>query len=366
MKSVHFLISPNCNLRCKYCYQLEGIPQEPSALDYHSQSRTKATAAVIDSFAEFCHKNSVEEVVVFGGEPLFYPDLFQHLVESLYARVTGIEVGAFTNGTLITEEIMRLFERLPISVLLSLDGGRERHDRMRGGFDRISRWFDRLAGLQRVRVAVQAGEVVGLYDNVSFIWSLGLRDVYVNVLESYGWYAPSDVLQFEQEYERIIQGMLSGQGEIRCALALHEMLKQSVQRHECGITGEGLACDWHGLLYPCHKAMEIGPQLAIGDIYKGLDEDLSRKIRALISEKAYGSPDAAKFPLVSFCPISTYQKHGHFGGEWNKEFCELINRKAKLVSKYHYEIEEYQGRKNKRASPVLELGAKAVHPRFAS
>jgi hypothetical protein len=216
---------------------------------------------------------------------------------------------------------------------------------MRGGFDRISRWFERLADLRRVKVALQAGEIVGLYDNVAFIWSLGLHDVYINIIENYGWYVPSDVLQFEREYERIIEGMLSGHGEVRCALELHETLKHPIQRHGCGITAEGLACDWHGLLYPCHKAMEIGPQLAIGDIYRGIDDNLSRRIRVMIDEKAYGSPDAAKFPLASFCPISIYQKHGHFGGVWNNEFCELINRKAKLVSKYHYELEEYEARK---------------------
>lgn len=279
---------------------------------------------------------------IFGGEPLYYRSLFKDLVTTLSKEASGITIGVITNGTLITEDIMTIFETLPISILLSLDGTKERHNSMRGGFDSISKWFSRLAKLGRTSVAMQAARIDGLYDNISFIWSLGLKEVYINIIENYGWYNAADVAMFECEYEKIILGMLRGEGEVFCALNQYHMLKQTNQRQYCGITEQGLACSWDGLLYPCQRAMELGPQMAIGDIHQGINDDLSSKLRNMIDLESYHSVSARKYPLVSYCPIAIYQEHKNFNGTWNPEFCEMINVKAKLVSKYYYEISAYQ------------------------
>jgi sulfatase maturation enzyme AslB (radical SAM superfamily) len=261
-------------------------------------------------------------------------------------------VGVITNGTLITERIMRLFETLPVSILLSLDGTPNRHNAMRGGFDRIEKWFPRLIDLGRVSVAMQAGVVNDLYENISFIWSTGLTRVYINIIETYGWYSANDVAEFEQQYDNILTAMLRGKGEVSCALQLYETLRQPTHHQGCGITAKGLACDWHGLLYPCHRAMEIGTQLSIGDIYKGIDDGLSTKIRRMIHESSYQSLSAKQFPLVSFCPIAIYQKHHDFAESWNQYYCEMINAKAKLVSKHYHEISAYQTRKQNMADSL--------------
>ena len=116
--------------------------------------------------------------------------------------------------------------------------------------------------------------------------------------------------------------------------------------------------------------MEIGSQFAIGDIFNGLDAERNRSTRMEIDEKAFHSASSAEFPLVSFCPVAIYQKHGKFDGEWNRQFCEMIDIKAKTVSKYHYEIEEFVTRKNSSSKienekrdwdwRYLETGAQAV------
>jgi radical SAM protein with 4Fe4S-binding SPASM domain len=337
MHSMYFLISPNCNLSCKYCFQLETAP-ELAGTDYHKQKGVKADHAIVDALARFCLAKNIRHVEIFGGEPLYYRALFRDAVATLCERVPGMTIGVITNGTLINDEIMGIFETYPVSILLSLDGGKRRHDELRGGFDRISRWFDRLTRLGCVTVATQAGVVSELCDNVRYVWSVGFRRVYINIIENSGWYSADDVSQFEQEYEGALQAMIRGEGELNCARQAYQHLKRTSFHQGCGITGEGLACDWHGLLYPCHRAMEMGTEFAIGNIYEGINPDLDRKIRTMIHDRAFGSNSSKEFPLVSYCPVRIYQEHKNFEGEWSKEFCEMINIKHKLVAKYYLEL----------------------------
>ena len=93
--------------------------------------------------------------------------------------------------------------------------------------------------------------------------------------------------------------------------------------------------------------MEIGTQLAVGDVFKGLDAPRCGKIRAAVAAEAFGSRSAREFPLVTFCPITVHQAHGGFGGDWNREFCEMIDSKNKLVSKRYHEMTADAGARRK-------------------
>jgi radical SAM protein with 4Fe4S-binding SPASM domain len=109
----------------------------------------------------------------------------------------------------------------------------------------------------------------------------------------------------------------------------------------CGITKRGLTCDWNGQLYRCHRAREIGPDLSIGNIQKGVSNKKNRLYRRKIEHECFKSPSAQQYSLVSFCPVSVYQQHGTFSGCWNSMFCEMIDIKAKIVAKYHYALQEH-------------------------
>src|ERR1700740_3199931 len=143
MNNIYLLLSPNCNLSCKYCFQ-KSNPAEIADARYHAQPGVRADVETITRFADFCAENEVRHVEFFGGEPLLHRDLFVFAVETICRRVPQTRIGIVTNGTLIDERVMRLFEQNLVSVLLSLDGDRKRHDSMRGGFERISPWFTRL------------------------------------------------------------------------------------------------------------------------------------------------------------------------------------------------------------------------------
>ena len=329
-------LTPRCNLRCTYCFQQDnrGAAKWPAY-------GPRASLALIDTLGDFCAKNNVRHIEFFGGEPLYYQDLFAHTVTSLRRKVNGITLGLVTNGTLLDENIMRLLEEHRVAVLLSLDGGKKRHNELRGGFDKIKPWFDRLSGLKNISVALQAGIIPGLSENIRAVWRSGFKHVFVNVIESYGWYAQRDFTLFEQEYEAALCAMLKGEGQLTCALRIHKTLHGTSYIKECGIIRKGLACDWRGVLYPCHRAVELGSAFAIGTIDSGVDIKTERRIRKRIEKEAFHGGNAGKYKLVSFCPISAVGRNGRLSRPWNTDFCDMIEIKNKLVAKHHYAIEAY-------------------------
>jgi uncharacterized protein len=98
-----------CNLRCQYCYQNTQRDAGGRSSDY-SLSAMKAALDEID-----------EPFHLFGGEPLLVPiaDL-----EALWAY--GLERfgrnGLQTNGTLISDQHLALFDRYAVEVSISVDG----------------------------------------------------------------------------------------------------------------------------------------------------------------------------------------------------------------------------------------------------
>ncbi|MBH8007070.1 radical SAM protein, partial [Clostridioides difficile] len=86
---------------------------------------------------DYLIKNSsqLNEVSVgfYGGEPLLEFDLIKQIVE--YVKVVGegkeIYFNLTTNATLFNEEIIEFFVKNNITTMISLDGGKEIHDKSR-------------------------------------------------------------------------------------------------------------------------------------------------------------------------------------------------------------------------------------------
>jgi uncharacterized protein len=349
---VYLILTPDCNLRCRYCFLSPGNLnwRGRSALGGETKGgRRRINERVIDAFVRYCVRAGVQRVSMFGGEPLLCGDMFERVVRTFRRESPGTQLGLVTNGTLLNEKILRLLETERVSMLLSLDGPKKQHDAIRGGFNRIAGWFPRLVKQGHVTVALQAGTIPGLYERVRYVWDLGFRGgVAINIIQNYGWYTPEDILLFEPEYERCLKGMLRGEGHLLCAERVHRSLEDSRSIQQCGITTNGLACDWRGTLYPCHRAPQLGPEFAIGDVHNGLNGQGSTRLRARIRKETLASKSAREHPLVTYCPVAIYQQHGRFDGGWADAYCAMVELKAKLASKYHYELAEYftaRGRK---------------------
>lgn len=124
-----------CNLACPYCYYFfhgdESYKARPPSIKHD----------VIEDVAKFLavgiSELSLESltIVFHGGEPLMqkksaFDKMCQHLRDEL-GDLVKLRLSVQTNGTLIDEEWIALFEKHKVSVGVSIDGPAWHHDKLR-------------------------------------------------------------------------------------------------------------------------------------------------------------------------------------------------------------------------------------------
>jgi AdoMet-dependent heme synthase len=127
-----------CNLDCRHCYRDAACASSEPALEVLED--------VLVRYERFLAALGVRGRIQFGGgEPLISRNLLPLLRR---ARARGIPCRVLSNGTLVTDALaVKLFEAGARIVQVSLDGGRERHDELRGAgaFERALAGIERLA-----------------------------------------------------------------------------------------------------------------------------------------------------------------------------------------------------------------------------
>jgi radical SAM protein with 4Fe4S-binding SPASM domain len=96
-------LTRKCNLKCLHCYHEHNnseLKKEDSELD------TDKWISIIDEIAEA----GCLYLLITGGEPLLRKDFIEIYT---HIKMRGMIVTVFTNGTLITDEILNLFADLP-------------------------------------------------------------------------------------------------------------------------------------------------------------------------------------------------------------------------------------------------------------
>ncbi|GAB2503781.1 FxsB family radical SAM/SPASM domain protein [Nocardiopsis aegyptia] len=128
-------IHSRCNLACDYCYMYEMADQ-----GWRRQPRRMAVPTVervAERIAEHAraHGRSRVEVVLHGGEPLLVGHDHLRTTAQLLRKATEPDVLAAlsiqTNGVLIDDQYLDLFDELGIRVGVSIDGAERDHDRHR-------------------------------------------------------------------------------------------------------------------------------------------------------------------------------------------------------------------------------------------
>ncbi|MBF0483235.1 MAG: radical SAM protein [Candidatus Omnitrophica bacterium] len=105
-----------CNLNCEHC----GAKDET----YQSELSTKDLKKFIDDIARY----RVEFFMATGGEPFLRNDLFEVFA---HAKERKLHTGVATNGFFINEQNVSDVDRFFESIMISIDGTREVHNKIR-------------------------------------------------------------------------------------------------------------------------------------------------------------------------------------------------------------------------------------------
>lgn len=142
-------LTRRCNLRCAHCYLGDQIEQH--RLRDHELGTEAVKAALTEWAAGGCLY-----LTITGGDPLVRPDfaeIYRH------ARNLGMVVSVFCNGTLVTDEIVALFQELPPrKVEISLYGATAAtHDGVTGISGSHARAWEGIRRLQAggIRIALK-------------------------------------------------------------------------------------------------------------------------------------------------------------------------------------------------------------------
>lgn len=134
-------LTSRCNLRCVHCYLCPAKDPQSERPEMDKES----VCAILDKVRDAGCLN----LLITGGEPLLRTD-FRDIYE--HAKRIGMLVTVFSNGTLITEELLALFADLPpLNFEISMYGATpetyEAVTRVRGSFGACIRGIEGLLGI---------------------------------------------------------------------------------------------------------------------------------------------------------------------------------------------------------------------------
>lgn len=129
-----------CNLHCEFCGS-----RCSENVDTADELTTEEISRVFGAVARAYDASKIM-INVSGGEPLLRRDLFDIMD---YAVLLGYKWGLVTNGTLLTNEIVRRLEKCRLSTLsVSVDGLDAMHDSIRG---RNGSFLKTIDGIRKAR-----------------------------------------------------------------------------------------------------------------------------------------------------------------------------------------------------------------------
>ncbi len=293
-------ISERCDLRCRHCYQEAPPAKVPvSASAPGGELDFTAWMVILDQFKGLLRQWRCDgrrlpgQITVSGGEPFLHPD-FMRLLERFAADRSLYQFAILSNGTRINAALAaRLAQLQPKFVQISLDGGRQHHDRIRGpgSFDRAVTAIRHLKhhGVRTLIAFTAHGENYRQFSEVArWGWRLGVDRVWADRLvphgtgRSQGVLTPGQTRAFVQimarEQNRLYQRLLP-RTEISRNRAL-QFIPNGGRPYGCN-AGDGLlALMPNGDLLPCRRMpIPVGNLLEtpLAELYE--NQPLLKKLR---------------------------------------------------------------------------------------
>lgn len=367
VKAVCLHVAHDCNLRCRYCFAGTGaFGGNRRLMDWETGKRALDFVLASSGLRDHC------EVDFFGGEPLLSFKLVRALVE--YGRKTAAERGKTikftltTNGVLLDEKIQEFLEQEEISVVLSLDGRPEVHDRMRpqadgrGSYAKVMPLVKEFAAKRPADSPFALGTyyyVRGTYTrfnpdfdrDVLHLADLGIKQISLEPVvaapeDAYA-FQEGDLLEIRQAYDRLGEEMIARRGQeadfnfFHFNVALDQGPCLIKRFTGCGAGHEYAAISPEGDIYPCHQFMGQA-EYKMGSLYNAdpykLQENLVQDFRgADISAKASCRECWARFACSGGCHAANVSRAGDLRSVYRLG-CEL--QKKRLEVAFYVKIKE--------------------------
>ncbi|MBQ1802233.1 MAG: thioether cross-link-forming SCIFF peptide maturase [Lachnobacterium sp.] len=347
VKALCLHIAHDCNLACKYCFAEEGEYHGRRALMSYETGKQALDFLIANS------GNRVNlEVDFFGGEPLMNFDVVKQLVE--YGRSQEkihnkkFRFTLTTNGVLLNDDVMEFANKEMSNVVLSIDGRKEVHDRMRpfrkgaGSYDLIVPKFQKLADSRDQNNYYVRGTYThfntDFSEDVLHLADLGFKQVSVEPVvtdpkEEY-CLTEEDLPKLFEQYDKLAAEMVKRKKEGKDFNFFHFMIDLeggpcvAKRLSGCGSGTEYLAVTPWGDLYPCHQFVG-NEDFLLGDIWKGVQKtdivNKFKKCNVYSREKCRNC--FARFYCSGGCAANSYNEKGTINDTYDLG-CELQRKRV--------------------------------------
>ena len=294
VKALCLHVAHTCNLNCSYCFASQGNFKGERGL-MSLETGKRALDFLIENSGD--HVNL--EVDFFGGEPLMNWDVVKEIVR--YGRSIEKEHGKnfrftlTTNGVGIDDDVIDFANKEMHNVVLSLDGRKEVHDRLRktadgrGSYDLIVPKFKKLVEARGGKNYYMRGTFT--HGNVDFTEDifhmadlgfdqLSMEPVVCSPEDPYAL-TEEDLPKVMEQYEILAKDMLRREREGHPITFYHYMIDLTEgpciykRISGCGSGTEYFAVTPWGDLYPCHQFVGED-KFKMGDIWNGVTNETIR------------------------------------------------------------------------------------------
>ncbi len=282
--SVLFELTPKCNMNCIHCYLQNNHLSE--CLTYNEVIR------IIDVLYE---KGIV--FLTFTGGEIFTRKDFKDIY--LYAKRKGFLVELFTNGYLITEELIEVFKEYPpLLVDISLYGASENKyyeiTGVRGAFDKV---VSNIKELKKANIRVslkspilretlgELQEMIKLGENlgVPFVYTFEICPTIDKKSEPRNHQVSlAEVLKYE--FENYYEQIRNGERKPGVNKQVIDELMNNPFVYRCNVAINSFVVDYQGKICPCMKLRHKGIKLS-KDNFDEIWSEFGKYSKIIASEK---------------------------------------------------------------------------------
>ena len=312
-KNITLIVTKDCQLACRYCYLVGKNDKERMSWEVAK----KAIDYILSHENDFKEKSVVWDFI--GGEPFLEIDLIDKICDYLKLEMYRLEHHWFnsyrfsfsTNGINYDSPKVQSFiskNAQHLSIGITIDGTQRKHDLNRiwkgevperGSYKdvvhNIPLWLSQFPG-GSTKVTISTDDIPYIKESVLHLYSLGIKEVNINVVFEDIW-KPGDDIRFEEQLIELADAIIDGEyyAEYACSFFtefIGKPLKPEDNNNWCG-AGKMLAIDAQGNFYPCTRfaaySLRTKPPIIIGNIEEGMDKN---KLRPFLSlDRTTQSPE---------------------------------------------------------------------------
>lgn len=308
-KEITFIVTKDCQLCCKYCYEVGKNSNE-------RMSWNTAKKAVDYILAKERDELFDQESVIFtfiGGEPFLEIDLIDRICDYIKMQMylhnhrwfNSYRFSITTNGiNYDSPKVQRFIEKNKrhLSLTMTIDGTKKKHDMnriwkdsdkgvRRGSYDDVVKniplWLEQFPEAA-TKTTVSSEDLPYVFESVQHLYKLGIKNIYITCVNENVWKEGDDIL-FEEQLMQLADYIIDNSlyKTLFCSFfdrTIGYPLDSSLNMNWCG-AGKTLAVDAAGLFYPCTRFAKFSlrekPPIVIGNVDEGLNRNLLRPFMCL-------------------------------------------------------------------------------------